>query len=360
MSEKSIVQSVIADVGGAFAAGLGYIGDRLGLFKVVAHNGPASSDAIASSAGLDERYVREWLRAMVSAGYVEHRPTDDVYSMTEEQCLVLADEGSPIFAAGAFQFALPSLMQTERLIEAFRNGGGISYAELGEEIPEAIDRMHRPWFDHQMTSQWLPGAGNLQERLATGIRVLDVGCGLGRSTVALAHAYPASTIIGIDPHPESIDKARALASERNVQNAEFRDINLEQLSGDERFDLILAIDCIHDMSDPVGALRDVRKLLDKSGNLFWSEPTGSHEPMANRDPVGKMRSNLSPYHCLTVSLASGGAGLGTIIGEAGARQLAAEAGFRGFEKLDIQSTMQQFFLLSSSSGTETACHRLND
>ena len=345
MSEKSIVESVIADVGGAFAAGLGYIGDRLGLFKIVAENGPASSDAIAETAGLDERYVREWLKAMVSAGYVEHGPNGNLYSMTEEQRGVLADEGSPVFAAGAFQFALPSLLQTERLIEAFRNGGGISYAELGEEIPEAIDRMHRPWFDHQLTSQWLPGAGDLQERLEAGIRVLDVGCGLGRSTVALAHAYPATTIVGIDPHRESIDKARAVATERNIQNAEFRNISLHEMPDDERFNLILAIDCIHDMSDPVGALSDIRKLLSEDGSLFWSEPTGSHEPMANRNPVGKMRSNLSPYHCLTVSLASGGAGLGTLIGEAGARSLASEAGFGGFEKLDIQSAMQQFFLL---------------
>ncbi len=348
MSEKAIIGSVIADVGGAFAAGLAYIGDRLGLFRIVAEDGPASSDRIASSAGLDERYVREWLKAMVSAGYVEHGPRDALYWMTEEQRRVLADEESPVFAAGVFQFALPSLLQTERLIEAFRSGGGISYAELGEEIPEAIDRMHRPWFDHQLTSQWLPGAGNLQDRLETGIRVLDVGCGLGRSTVALAHAYPAATIVGIDPHRKSIDKARELATERNIENAEFRDIGLEEMPEDERFDLILAIDCIHDMKDPVGALREIRKLLDDNGILFWSEPTGSHEPMANRDPVGKMRSNLSPYHCLTVSLALGGAGLGTIIGESGARSLASEAGFRDFEKLDIQSAMQQFFLVGDA------------
>ena len=345
MSDKSIIESVIADVGGAFAAGLAYIGDRLGLFKLVAESGPASSDAIATRAGLNERYVREWLKAMVSAGYIEHQSKDDLYSMTEEQRQVLADEGSPVFAAGAFQFALPSLLQTERLIEAFRNGGGIPYAELGEEIPEAIDRMHRPWFDHQLTSHWLPQAGNLQERLEAGIRVLDVGCGLGRSTLALAQAYPAANIVGIDPHPESIDKARELASVRRIQNAEFRDISLQEMPEGERFDLVLAIDCIHDMSDPVGALRDIRKLLADNGSLFWSEPTGSHEAMENRDPAGKMRSNLSPYHCLTVSLASGGAGLGTIIGEVGARSLASEAGFRGFEKLDIPNAIQQFFRL---------------
>ncbi len=181
-----------------------------------------------------------------------------------------------------------------------------------------------------------------------------MGCGLGRSTLALAQAYPVSTIVGIDPHGESIEQARARAGDRKTPNAEFRAVSLRQLSGDERFDLVLAIDCIHDMPDPVGALRDVGNLLRKNGSLFWSEPTGSHQSMDNRDPVGKMRSNLSPYHCLTVSLASGGAGLGTIIGEAGARKLAEEAGFRRFEKLEIDSVMQQFFLLGErETGTAT-------
>ena len=345
MSEKTILQSVIADVGGAFTSGLGYIGDRLGLFKVVAEKGPASSETIAKNLGLEERYVREWLKAMVSSGYMEHNTEHDTYSMTEEQRAVLADDASPVFAAGVFQFALPSLMQTDRLIESFKKGGGISYSELGDEIPEAIDRMHRPWFDHQLTSKWIPGAGNLQKRLETGIRVMDVGCGLGRSTVALAEFFTRSTVVGIDPHRESIDKALSLAKEKGATNAEFRAVSLEDLAGYERFDLILAIDCIHDMHDPVGALGDIRRLLEDGGSLFWSEPTGSHEPMENRDPIGKMRANLSPYHCLTVSLASGGAGLGTIIGERGAQALAEAAGFSHIEKMDIESTMQQFFLV---------------
>ncbi len=167
----------------------------------------------------------------------------------------------------------------------------------------------------------------------------------GRSTVALAAAFPASNLVGIDPHRKSIDRALSLAVERAVGNAEFRAVGLEDMPGSERFDLILAIDCIHDMHSPVGALRDIRRLMDDGGVVFWSEPAGSHNPMQNRDPVGKMRANLSPYHCLTVSLASGGAGLGTIIGENGARTLAGEAGFARFEKLDIESAMQQFFLL---------------
>lgn len=351
---RTLVEQVVADVGGAFVSGLGYIGDRLGLFRTLAGIGPATSAALASRLYLDERYVREWLNAMVSAGYVELDPGVGQYAMTDEQRAVLADESSPTFAAGAFQFALPSLAITGELIEHFRYGGGIAYSELGPEVPQAIDRMHRAWFDHHLTTTWLPALPGLVSRLGAGIRVLDVGCGLGRASIAIARAYPASTVVGIDPHPPSIAEARTLAGNAGVGNVEFRDIALAGMSEDERFELILAIDCIHDMVDPVAELVRIRKMLapygvsrhSETGVLFWSEPSGSADPTKNRNLPGRMRSALSPYHCLTVSLAEGGAGLGTIIGEEGARRLAQEAGFTRFERIPIRSAMQQFFAAS--------------
>lgn len=342
---RQLVQQVITDVGGAFVSGLGYIGDRLGLFRLLTDRGPLSSAALADAAGLHERYVREWLKAMVSAGYAEHDQARDVYAMTADQAAVLADEGSPVFAAGAFQFALPSLAFTDRLIDCFRHGGGIPYAALGAEIPDAIGRMHRAWFDYQLTGSWLPAAPDVEGRLRHGIGVLDVGCGTGRASVAVGRTYPASQVVGIDPHVPSIDAARALAAEAGVTNVSFREVGLEELAASERFDLILAIDCIHDMRDPVGALRIIHGALTAQGVVFWSEPSGSDDPAENRNPPGRMRSALSPYHCLTISLAEGGAGLGTIIGEAGARALASEAGFERFERLEVPSPMQQFFLL---------------
>ena len=144
-----------------------------------------------------------------------------------------------------------------------------------------------------------------------------------------------------------IARARRLASDSGLKNVDFRVVRLEGIANPEAYGLILAIDCIHDMPDPVAALRGIRTLLDPAeGLLFWSEPTGSHNPLENRNSVGKMRATLSPFHCLTVSLAEGGAGLGTIIGEKGARDLADEAGFEHFEKLPIENAMQQFYLLS--------------
>jgi 2-polyprenyl-3-methyl-5-hydroxy-6-metoxy-1,4-benzoquinol methylase len=265
--------------------------------------------------------------------------------MTPDQRAVLAEEASPVFAAGAFQFAVPSLAFTEQLIACFRRGGGIAYAELGPEVPQAIDRMHRPWFDYQLTGSWLPSVPGLTGRLDAGMRVLDVGCGVGGASIAVGRAFPRSSVVGIDPHGPSIESARKLAAEAGVENVEFREAPVESLRGGKSFDLILAIDCVHDMTDPVGTLRHIRGVLAAGGRLFWSEPAGSHVPEDNRNPPGRMRSALSPYHCLTVSLAEGGRGLGTIIGEAGARQLARQAGFERFERLEIDSAMQQFFLV---------------
>jgi 2-polyprenyl-3-methyl-5-hydroxy-6-metoxy-1,4-benzoquinol methylase len=350
--------------------GLAYIGVQLGLFSALAASGQTTSAELARRTALHERYVREWLRAMVASRYVEHVPERGAYFMTPEQVAALVDEGARTFAAGAFQFALPSLLLTPRLIEVFETGGGISFDELPTEIPAAIARMHRPWFDHLLVKEWLAGGPGLIQELGRGISVLDVGCGAGRSTVAMAKAFPQSTFLGIDPHEPSIVEARALAGEARLANVEFSAQAIEGLAGAREslagaseglaaasgrgrpapFDLIVAIDCVHDMPAPVSGLRAMGAALSAGGSVFWSEPTGSRDPLQNRDPQGKLRSNLSPFHCLTVSLAAGGAGLGTIIGEAGARELAAQAGFAVFEKLPIDSPAQQFFLLRDFRG----------
>jgi len=343
--DKSLAERVADDLGGAFAVGLAYLGDKLGLFVALAAGGPVTSEELAQRTGLHERYVREWLNAMVASRYVDRQPEADTYAMTAEQRAVLADEGGRLFMAGAFPFALESLLLAPRLASSFQDGGGISFAELPAAIPAAIDRMHRPWFQHLLVQEWIAGVPGLTERLTGGIRVLDVGCGLGRSTIALARAFPQSAFVGLDPHAPSIHQARHLAAEAGVTNATFVPTSVEALDPEaDRFELIVAIDCVHDMVEPVGALRAMRALLVAGGQVFWSEPTGSREPLENRNPQGRLRASLSPFHCLTVSLAAGGAALGTIIGEAGARELAAQAGFARFDKLGIPHPAQQFFL----------------
>jgi 2-polyprenyl-3-methyl-5-hydroxy-6-metoxy-1,4-benzoquinol methylase len=325
---------------------LGYVGDRLGLFKAMAGAGPVTSAELAQKTSLNERYVREWLRAMVAGEYLDYDPSSQRYLMTAAQEFVLADESSPLFVGGAFHFTTPSVLNTPRVIEAFAQGGGIPYSEIGAEIPCAIERFFKPGYINFLANEWLPAVPGLIRRLEQGATVVDVGCGHGQSTVSLARAFPKSTIMGIDYHDPSIQRARELAAEQGVNNTTFITAPADQIPNDRKYDLICTFDCIHDMVDPLATLKAIREALAPDGVYLWSEPNASANAHENRNPVGRAFHAISPLHCMTVSLAHDGAGLGTVIGEAGARALAEQAGFKSFEKLAIENPFNQFFALA--------------
>jgi 2-polyprenyl-3-methyl-5-hydroxy-6-metoxy-1,4-benzoquinol methylase len=349
MDEKKIGEiafRVVGDMGGAFAIAQGYIGDRLGLFKAMAGAGPLSSQELADKTGLNERYVREWAKGSVAAEYIDQDPGTGKFIMTDEQAFVLADEDSPMFIAAGFQFTMPSLYRVPQVVEAFKNGGGVTYQELGDEVADAIELFWKPTFTHSLVQKWLPAVPGLTDRLAEGASVIDVGCGHGQSTIHMAKAFPSSTFLGIDNDARSIEKAKRLATANGVSNVEWMAASAEEIPKGKEYDLICSFDCIHDMTNPVGVLKVIRDALSPDGVHLWVEPNGSHEPMENRNPVGKMFANLSPLHCMTVSLAHGGEGLGSIIGEKGARELAEKAGFSNFERLPIDNPFNLFFALS--------------
>jgi 2-polyprenyl-3-methyl-5-hydroxy-6-metoxy-1,4-benzoquinol methylase len=338
---------VVGDMGGAFIMALGYIGDRLGIYKAMDGAGSLSSEALALKTGLNERYVREWLRAMVAAEYIDYDHSSEEYSMSAEQAFVLSNEDSPMFVGGGFHFTLPSLLNVPRIVDAFKNGGGIPYSEIGEEIPPAIERFFRPGYINFLCGEWLAAVPGLVARLEAGVAACDVGCGRGQSTVAMAKAYPASQFLGIDYDERSIAAGRKLAAGAGLKNVEFLQAAADQIPRDRKYGLICSFDCIHDMVDPLGTLQAIRAALAPDGVYLWSEPNCSHDASENRNPLGRTFHAISPLHCMTVSLAYKGAGLGTVIGEKGARELAAQAGFSEFEKLPIQNPFNQFFLLRS-------------
>ena len=338
---------VIDDMGGAFIMALGYIGDRLGLFKAMADAGPMTSADLASRTKLNERYVREWLRAMVAAEYIDYHPLTDQYRMSEEQAFVLANEDSPMFVGGGFQFTTPSLWNVSKIIDAFRNGGGISYSEIGEEIPPAIERLFGPSYRNLLTKEWLAVVPGLIAKLEKGANIADIGCGCGQSSVAMAKAFPKSKVVAIDYHAPSIERGRSLASASQLNNVEFINAPADQLPRDRKYDLICSFDCIHDMVNPRATLKTIHDALASDGIYLWSEPNASASAHRNRNPIGRTFHAISPLHCMTVSLAHNGEGLGTVIGEEGARALAEEAGFSRFEKLPIQHPLNQFFALAA-------------
>jgi 2-polyprenyl-3-methyl-5-hydroxy-6-metoxy-1,4-benzoquinol methylase len=342
---EALAQRVVSDMAASFSMALGHIGDRLGLFRAMKDAGPTTSDELAAMTGLNERYVREWLKAMVAAEYLDYEPTSDQYVMTPEQACVLADDASPVSVGGALQLTAPTVANTEKLVRVFRDGGGISYSEIGPDIPEGIARFFGPGYANFLVQEWLPAVSGLPERLKAGVHVADIGCGYGVSTMTMAAAFPASQFVGIDADAASIFRARRVAAERRLRNVEWRAEPAHLLPRDRRFALICAFDCIHDMVDPKSTLRAIRGALAPDGVFLWSEPNASDNPLENRHPVGRAFQCISPLHCLTVSLAHRGEGLGTVIGGRGVRALAQEAGFSQVEQLPIENAVNLFFAL---------------
>lgn len=348
MDQKKVEEAafrVITDMGGAFTMALGYIGDRLDIFKAMAGAGQLSSVELADKTNLNERYVREWLNAMTAAEYIEYDQDSHKFFITEEQASVLADENAPLFVGGAFHFTTPSILNTKKIMQMFKDGGGIPYSEIGDEIPEAIERLFRPGYINFLTQHWLTVVPGLVKRLETNANILDIGCGSGQSSITMAEAYPNTKVVGIDYHGPSIKRANELAKSKGLNNVEFIEAPAHEIPKKNHYDLICSFDCIHDMVNPKQTLKAIRESVSNEGFYIWSEPNVHENPIERRNPVGKAMSALSPLHCMTVSLAYDGEALGTVIGETAIMKLAREAEFSSIEKLKIENPMNQFFVL---------------
>lgn len=321
---------VMTDLGGALVVPLALIGDRLGLFTRLRDVGPASATELAAAGGLAERYVREWLRAMAAAGYVAHVSGDDPasarYRLTPEQAAAFTDPDSPAAVAGGFQSMAAALRVLDRLTDAFRTGAGIGWHEHHPDLFEGTERFFRPAYTANLTSEWIPALDGLEERLRAGVRAADVGCGFGASTIIMARAYPASTWSGVDSHGPSIEAARERAAAAGLGNVTFEVGAAGDLSG--AYDFVAFFDCLHDMPDPVGALRAARSALADGGTVMLVEPMSWDTVAEGLNPLGKVFAAASLYVCLPSGLSGPPqAGLGNQAGPARTCALAREAGF---------------------------------
>jgi ubiquinone/menaquinone biosynthesis C-methylase UbiE len=321
-----------------------YIGDRVGLFKAMAGAGPLSVAETATKTGLQERYVREWLSAMAAAGIVEYDTATERFTLPEEHAAVLADENSPSFLAGFFQNT-PAMMTTApRVAEAFIKGGGVPFSECGPDVIAGIDRSNRAQYQYHLVKRWLPTMPEVVARLEAGARVADIGCGSGYPSVLMAQAFPQSRFYGFDVSEESLERARADAQKKGVADrVEFLRISATAIPETPKFDLITSFDTIHDMVNPRGALRAIRRALADDGTYFMVEPKAGDTLAENLNPMGAMMYSMSTLHCLTVSLAHGGEGIGTAIGPRKVRELVEEAGFTRLRRLPIEHLAQAFY-----------------
>ncbi|WP_028927215.1 class I SAM-dependent methyltransferase [Pseudonocardia acaciae] len=339
---QRLVGQVITDIGGAVTAPLALLGDRLGLFTELASGGPATPTALAKRTGLVERYVREWLLAMAASGYVTYEGGEPGaadpdsagsgrYRLSPEQADAFTNPASPGYVIGAFQNLTAGTRMLDRLTEAFRTGEGFGWHEHHEDMFVGTERFFRPGYLAHLTGEWIPALTGVADRLAAGALVADVGCGLGASTVIMASAYPASTFVGVDYHRPSIDMACGRAAEAGVADrVSFRVAGAADLatSAEGRYQLITFFDCLHDMPDPLGALRAARAAVAEDGRVMLVEPMSWDRVSDALNPLGRLLAGASLFICLPSGLsAPPAAGLGNQAGPRRTQELAVEAGF---------------------------------
>jgi SAM-dependent methyltransferase len=329
------------------------IGHETGLFDALGR-GPGTSADIAARAGLEERYVREWLGAVTTGGIVEYDAASAVYTLPAEHALCLTGT-SPRNLAPRSQ-SLPMLARRlPGVIDAFRHGGGVPYSAFRPDFTEAMDAGWRLLYDGMLVTGFLPLAPGVPERLAEGIAVADVGCGTGHAVNVMARAFPRSTFVGYDIGEDAIERARGEARAMALGNARFEVLDATRLPAEPRHDLITSFDAIHDQRDPAAALRAIADALARGGVYLMMEPRASSRLEDNvGNPVAPYMYGVSVLHCMTVSLAEGGAGLGTCWGEDTARRMLGEAGFASVEARDVPGTQNRLFVCRRDGGAAAA------
>ena len=303
------------------------IGRRTGLFTAAAA-GPATSVDLAERAGLDERYVREWLGAMATSGIVEYESSTGHYWLPTEHAACLTGPGvQNLTPVGHLTTLLGQ--HVAAVASAFRTGGGVPYAQFLPELHDVMDALWRPMYDQLLVDAILPLAPGLADRLATGARAADVACGTGNGLLVLAATYPRSTFVGYDHDGAAIARARARAGDEGLTNLRFEVRDAAALEVERPFDAVFVFNALHDQADPRAVLSRISSALVPGGAFVMHEPrVSSHLDDNIGNPVAPFTYAVSTLHCLTVSLADGGVGLGTAWGEQLALRMLADAGFR--------------------------------
>jgi len=331
---EQFVFRAVEEVGATINTALVVMGDRLGLYRALAGAGGLTPAELAQRAEVSERYVREWLNAQAAGGFVEYDPATGTYTLPPEQTVALTQEESPAFLPGFFQIALGSVIDSPRITEAARSGAGVGWHEHNHDVYDGCERFFRPGYNANLVPAWLPALDGVVEKLQSGARVADIGCGHGSSTILMAQTYPTSTFVGSDYHEGSIATARRRAHEAGVADRVRFETTPAAAAPGEGFDLVTMFDCLHDMGDPVGAAQQVRRILAPDGTWMIVEPMAGDRVEDNLNPVGRAFYGFSTFLCTPASLSQDvGLALGAQAGEARIRELVLGAGFSSFRRV---------------------------
>ena len=286
---------------------------------------------------------------MVVAGIVEYDSSGELYSLPPEHAACLTREATPDNIAAFAQY-IPLLGSVEdKIVDCFKNGGGVPYSEFGR-FHEVMVEDSGQTVVGGLEDHILPIVPGLREKLEKGVDVLDVGCGAGRALILMAGLFPNSRFLGVDFSEEAIEMARAHADEKGATNATFGVKDAAELGYTDAYDLVTTFDAIHDQAKPDVVLKEIRKAVRPDGVYLMQDIAGSSKLENNKDhPMGGFLYTVSTMHCMTVSLAQGGMGLGTMWGKERAQEMLAEAGFSDVEVHDLSHDPQNSYYVSRKS-----------
>jgi 2-polyprenyl-3-methyl-5-hydroxy-6-metoxy-1,4-benzoquinol methylase len=345
---KAFSKHVFGALQGAMTSAMICLGDRLGLYRSLAGDGPATSAELARRTGLSERWLREWLYQQGAAGVLEYRG-DGRFALTPEGRAVLAEERHPAFGCGMFSSLPDTMAVVEKLPTAFHSGVGLDYDALGPGGAAGVERGFAPWFRALLVPMALPRIAELVPMLEHGARVADVGCGAGIALIEMAQAFPTSSFHGYDISHHALERAEANRREAGVENVTFHDARRDPLPGDHSFQLVTTFDCLHDMTDPARAMEAIRAAIADDGVWLVCDikAKDGYEANVEHNPMAALMYGTSVLTCMSSALSEpGGLGLGTLgLHEDLLRQMVAEAGFAGFEVLDLKHPVNAFYVV---------------
>ncbi|MDB5524970.1 MAG: SAM-dependent methyltransferase PhcB [Rhizobium sp.] len=321
----ALLGTVVNELGAAQNAALVIIGEELDLYRKMAGAGLVSAGQLAEATGTRQRYIEEWLAAQAASGFVEYDRETGKFHLSPEQAAVFAVDESPANVIGGFQALEAVYADRSKLAHAFRNGGGVSWTDRCNCMFCGTDRFFRPGYKANLIDNWLPSLDGVIEKLERGALVADVGCGFGSSTILMAEAFPKSRFVGIDFHAYSIDHANKHA--KRLDNLRFETASAQDFPGQD-FDLVTMFDALHDMGDPIGAVRHIGNALKPGGTLMLVEPMAGDRLEDNLHPIGRVFYAASANTCVPASLGQDvGAALGAQAGEKRLTEVLNTGGF---------------------------------
>ncbi len=326
---EQFMGKVVTEMGAGLGMALHRLGDELGIWKAMAGAGPLTPAEVAERTGCHERYIREWLAAEATGGYVEYDAGTGTFTLSDEVAFAMADEDSPVFVGGSFQVAASIWDSLPKLRRAFTTGDGVAWADHSHDLFEGVERFFRPGYNANLLPAWLPALDGVVDKLERGARVADVGCGHGASTIIMAQAFPNSTFTGFDAHDASILAARKRAADAGVADRVTFEVARAQDYPGTGYDLVCIFDALHDMGDPDNAAGHIRATLADDGTWLLVEPqcAGSLEASLP-NPVARVFYASSVLICLPASLADEGRrGLGNQVADTDWQAILGEAGF---------------------------------